>query len=391
MLYLLFSGKAGRIRLPDICVILICVWSTISLIAVHGLTPMIEWIGVTWIETLGAYLLGRCFIRSPDDFLGMARLLFAIGLFMLPFALHELETGQKVLLRIFQSLGPSHRANFMEGRLGFERVQGVFAHQIHFGVFFGVLVGLAFYVLGYRRSLLGRLVRSAVCIVLCFCSLATGALVAGMTQIYFLFWDGVLKSVKARWHILAGLFAAAYVVIDLISNRTPFHVFATYLAFNENTAYDRIRIWHFGTQSIWDNPLFGIGLNENWTRPYWMSASVDMFWIVPAMRHGVLTWALWLLLFFVIFFSVANRTGLSKRLKSYRMGYLCSMAGFFIAGWTVHYWDALYAYFMFFMASGIWMLDWEEGEISHSQSSSPKKYLSYSRFPPKTPNRLVAE
>ncbi len=33
------------------------------------------------------------------------------------------------------------------------------------------------------------------------------------------------------------------------------------------------------------------------------------------------------------------------------------LATHFLAGWTVHYWDASYVFLMFFMGSGIWMLD----------------------------------
>jgi len=381
-LYMLLSGKVGRVRLPDVCVILICIWSTISLIVVHGFEPMVEWIGVTWIETLGAYLVGRCFIRSPDDFYGMARFLFRIGLVMLPLALYEMQTGRSILIRAFDALGPVYTENNMDGRLGFERVQGPFAHPIHFGVFFGAMVGLAYYVLGYGRSWLGRVQRAAICVGLCFSSLSSGPLAAAMAQIYFLLWDGALKSVKSRWNILAGLSALAYVVVDTISNRTPFHVFISYFAFSTHTAYNRIRIWTYGTQSIWENPLFGIGLNDNWTRPSWMSPSVDMFWIVPAMRHGVPVWVLWLLLFFWVFLSIASRRGFGERLQWYRIGYLSSMTGLFIAGWTVHYWDGLYAYFTFLLASGVWMLDWrdEDPDEQPLRSVPERTELPYSRF-----------
>jgi len=221
-----------------------------------------------------------------------------------------------------------------------------------------------------------------VCVFRCFCSLSAGPLAAAMTQIYLLLWDGALKKVKSRWNILAGLSILAYIVIDIISNRTPFHVFVSYLAFNTSSAYHRIRIWIYGTQNIWENPIFGIGMND-WERPFWMVPSIDMFWIVPAMHHGVLVWVLWLCLFFWIFFSISNRRGLGDRMQWYRMGYLCSMAGIFISGWTVHYWDVTYVFLMFSLGFGMWILDWtEEDDEEESQATeTSKKTTPYSRFP----------
>ena len=204
-----------------------------------------------------------------------------------------------------------------------------------------------------------------------------------MTQIYLLLWDGALKKVKSRWNILAGLSILAYIVIDIISNRTPFHVFISYVAFNTSTAYHRIRIWIYGTQNIWENPIFGIGMND-WERPFWMVPSIDMFWIVPAMRHGVIVWAAYLILFFSTIISIIYRKGLEERVKWYRMGYICSMLGFFVVGWTVHFWDALFVFFMFLLASGLWILDWTETDRPNEQSHSFAAASVYSRFPPQT-------
>ena len=33
------------------------------------------------------------------------------------------------------------------------------------------------------------------------------------------------------------------------------------------------------------------------------------------------------------------------------------MTGFFLAGWTVAFWDHAYVFFLFLMGSGVWMLD----------------------------------
>lgn len=381
-LFYWLSGRAGPIRLPDICVLIICLWSTVSLSVVQGFAEMFETIGILWIETLGAYLLGRCYVRTPEAFFAVARLLFRIGLLMLPFAVYELYVGPSPILDLFRKIGATYPETPQQGRIGFERVQGPFAHPIHLGVFFGAMVGLAYYVLGYGQYWLRRIQRVSLVIFLCFTSLSAGPLVAATVQILFVLWDGILKSVRSRWYIFAGLALLAFIVVDMISNRTPFHVLISYLAFNENTAYNRIRIWEFGTASIWANPLFGIGLTDNWVRPYWMSGSADMFWIVPAMRHGIVVWIAYLTLFFATLLPVICRQGMSDRLQSYRVGYLCTMSGLFVVGWTVHFWDGLFVFFMFLLASGIWMLDWVDGEKEEPerQNGLSRADLPYSRF-----------
>ena len=381
------SGRAGTVRLPDVCVLVICLWSTISLSVVQGFEMMFESTGILWIETLGAYLLGRCYIRTPDDFFVVSRLLFRIALLLLPFALYEFYTGPSPILNVFREIGPTYLEAPQEGRIGFERVQGPFVHPIHFGVFFGSMVGLGYYVSGYGKSIFHRMHRAGLAIFLCFASLSSGPLVAAMSQIIFLLWDGIFKSVRSRWYVFTGLAIVAFIVVDMISNRTPFHVLISYLAFSEDTAYNRIRIWEFGTASIWANPFFGIGLTDNWARPWWMSPSADMFWIVPAMRHGVVVWIAYLTLFFSIFLPVIFRKGLSERVQFYRMGYICTMSGLFIVGWTVHFWDGLFVFFMFLLASGVWILDWndDDKETLSPQDTQKPRHLPYSRFRPRVP------
>jgi len=66
---------------------------------------------------------------------------------------------------------------------------------------------------------------------------------------------------------------------------------------------------------------------------------------------------------------------------SCRAGYLTTLGGLFIAGATVHFWHALMAFTMFFLASGLWMIT--GGERCEDQDTGPpepqKKELTYTR------------
>lgn len=395
----LVTGQVGRLLWPDYAVIVICVWSSLSLLVVHG--PIVETIGILVLETMGTYLIGRCYIRTPAAFLATCRLLLGLAIVMFPFAIMETITGSPFVLNIFDMVGRVYDYVPKDKRWGLTRVQGPFAHQIHFGLFFGVMAGLVFYVVGYGKAVFARLWRTAVVSITAALALSSGPLTALVAQVYMVFWDLVMRRVKSRWYILGGLVILAYITIDILSNRNPFQVFISYFAFNAHTAFNRIHIWNFGTASIFNNPVWGIGLSDNWVRPVWMSPSADMFWILPAMRHGIVVWIAYFTLLLSLCIPLAFRK-LSERLNSYRIGYLVSMAGFFMAGWTVHYWDAVFAFFMFFVGAGVWMLKYEEpdedtqtdaGPSEHGQKYSSNSSMgtqgqsrknTYSRFPPKT-------
>ncbi len=88
-----------------------------------------------------------------------------------------------------------------------------------------------------------------------------------------------------------------------------------------------------------------------------MSTSIDMFWVVYGVRHGVPAMLLIFLAFFAVFVPLTFRRGLDERQSDYRLGILFCLAGFFLTGWTVHYWNATYALFVFLLGSGVWLLD----------------------------------
>src|SRR4051812_170533 len=115
-------------------------------------------------------------------------------------------------------------------------------------------------------------------------------------------------------------------------------------------------IWEYGSASVLNNPLFGVGFGD-WARASWMPSSVDMFWLLNAMRFGLPAGLLMLSAFFMLFLAVSFRKGLDDRLNACRTAYLIVMASFFVVGWTVHFWGEAYNWFLFLLGSGAWLLD----------------------------------
>ena len=93
------AGKAGRIRTADIALLLFSFWCTLSLIVIHGMALSVQTSGIVFIETLGPYLLARCYIRDADDFYNVIQLLFRIVVLLLPFAIFEVRYRAKHFAR----------------------------------------------------------------------------------------------------------------------------------------------------------------------------------------------------------------------------------------------------------------------------------------------------
>jgi hypothetical protein len=349
-------GRAGPVRTADIALLLVCVWILIGLLVFEGPSVAIEAGGINFVETIGAFLLARCFIRDANSFRAVVVVLFSMIAIMLPFALFETLTGHNVLLDFANKFCRACADVPKPPRWGLDRVQGVFAHPILFGVFCGSATALVYYVLGYKVSSVTRSFNTALVVGTAMLSLSGGPLTALIAQLSLITWDRLLSSVKRRWAILTCSVLSMVVAIELAANRSTPEIFISYFAFSKSTASNRLRIWEYGSQSAVNHPFFGVGRQE-WERPIWMSDSIDMFWLVPAVRNGLPAALLLQLAFFSLFLSVAIKSGLTDRVARYRTGYLICMMGLYLAGWTVDYWKTIFVLFVFLLGSGAWILD----------------------------------
>jgi hypothetical protein len=366
------SGKAGRIRVADVSLLLFCFWCFVSLSVVHGLDYSPQSAGITFIETMGPFLLGRCFIRNADDFYAAARVLFVVVLLLLPFAAYESFSGQNLLMQMFSTVMPSFPDVTMRPRWGLRRVQAVFEHPILFGVFCCSAFSLTHLVLGYGKSMASRWTKTGVVAAAVFLSLSSGPLSAMALQGLLIFWNWLLRGIEIRWKILYGGFAGVYMTISLLSNQSVPEFYVHYFAFSQDTGWDRLFIWQYGTASVGAHPFFGIGYND-YVRPEWMEPSIDMFWLINFVRFGIPGGVLMLLAFWSVFLPLAFKGGLDDRCATYRMAHLLTMTGLFVAGWAVHFWFAPYVLFLFLLGGGVWLLDTPEGSPSHAGARPPAR------------------
>ncbi len=90
-------------------------------------------------------------------------------------------------------------------------------------------------------------------------------------------------------------------------------------------------------------------------RPDWLTASVDNFWLLTAVRYGLPALLFLISAIVVIAVRQARNVSRDKELNLYRMGWLATIIGLSVSGITVHFWNAMFAYFFFLVGTGVWM------------------------------------
>ncbi len=357
MLSQLLSNQRGRMHIFDGLVLAHCGWALLALIKWGGLAQGIESGGIYAIECAGAYLMGRLYIRSYEDFAAMTRAYVGLVLATLVFTVPEALTGNHILHDSLAAVFGGPKAAYIEPRMGIERTFGPFDHPILYGVFSASAFSLAYFVIAERKlSKFGNLSKVAGVGLATFMSASGGPYVVLMAQMFVCTWERVLGAVQGRWAALFSFFAIVYFGIDLLSNRTPFHVFVEYLTFSKESAYNRILIFEYGTAEVARHPLFGIGLGD-WIRPVWMSDSMDNFWLVTAVRYGLPALFLQVGLLFGIVWAVGQMPNFSPAWRRARHAWAFTLFGISVAAATVHLWNALFVLFFFLIGTGAWMLD----------------------------------
>jgi hypothetical protein len=357
MLMILLSGRRVRGNLFDALVLGHCSLALVALIRWGGLQQGIESGGIYIVEFAGAWLMGRVYIRNYADFRAFARAFVLTVVAMVAFTLPEALTSVHILHDGLAAISGGAPAPFIEQRMGLERTFGPFDHPILYGVFSAAAFSMAWHVVAERRlTNFPGMAQVAGVGLATFLSASGGPYLVLMMQGFVAAWERVFRGVQGRWLTLLALVALVYLSIDLFSNRTPFHVFVTYFTFSTQSAYNRILLFDYGTAEIMRNPLLGIGLGD-WTRPVWMSDSMDNFWLLIAMRYGLPAWAMLVGLVLGLVVTAARRQGLPEPWKRARHAWAFTLFGIAVAAATVHLWNALFVLFLFLIGAGAWLVD----------------------------------
>jgi hypothetical protein len=351
LLMRMLSGRAGPLLMTDYLMMMYSAWIVITYTYHYG-ADRIGLSGITIAEQFGAYLVGRTLIRNKTDYMIFIRSFFVALLILFPFAVFELFTGINIWTALLDPIMSVHtKGSSAYGRIGLERVMSGFEHPILFGIFCSLGMANFFYV--FRPHLFKALAMMALTAGMTFMSLSSAPLMAIASQLLMIFWD---VFTKGRWLLLVVLVAFAYMAIDIMSNRTPIEIILSTLTFNANSAWTRISIWDYGYAAVVANPIMGIGL-EDWPRPDWLTASVDNFWLLISMRHGVPALVLLLGVLASHLFVILRVMYLPPTLKRYRTGYVLALLCLYFSLCTVHIWGGVSSFVFFYIGAGLWFVD----------------------------------
>lgn len=345
--------RSFRPTATDISLALFTLWVGVAM-SLNTPAQAFEHTSTTALELLGGYLLARICIQTPGQFYALIKTLTLLILLCTPLAIFETFTGRPPLVELIRALPALSSVEVVDiaPRLGLERVQAVFAHPIHFGLFCSTAVSLLFIGLSQQLSLARRVTGTALITVTAFLALSSGAFLSVLIQLFLIGWGVVFAGLKRKWLLLLVSCAVAYIFVDLVSNRSPMRVFFSYATFSAHNAYWRSLIFEWGMVNVWNNPVFGLGLND-WVRPHFMySGSMDNFWLANAVRYGIPGFALLVAGWGMGLVRVARSQTPYPHLKA---AWLICMVGLSFTLATVHVWTAVYSFVFFLFGAGQWL------------------------------------
>jgi hypothetical protein len=394
VMFRLLMGAYGRVIITDWLFVAHTLWMAVAL-GVNSPEAVVTQVGSVGMEFLGGYAIGRAYVRTPEVFLALCRTLALIVLCLTPFALYEAQTGRPLIVEYIGRLPGINSVAIVsiDQRLGLERVQGPFAHPIHFGLFCSVAFSLTFVALKGVVSAGRRWVTAIVVAVTGFLGLSSGAWLAILLQVALIFWATVFDRIKWRWWLLVGLFALAYVIIDIFSNRTPIGVFMSYATFSAHNAYWRGQIFEWGianvlgstAKGIAPNVMFGLGMRD-WIRPHYMfSGSMDNFWLVMTVRNGVPGFLMVAVGYAYVIARVMRRDFTADPvLSQIRRAWVFTFLGLTFTLCTVHVWGSVYSFVFFMFGAGVWLIAAEPSQkrsIPLDPVERNRQEATFSRFP----------
>lgn len=377
----LLGGHYGKLIATDILFLLHLCLVSLSL-AANNPSQLVSATGSASVEFLGGYLVARASIRDRDSFAGFCSFFAMLVILSLGPALFESLTGRALVPEFIDKL-PFFSASLpfeMDQRMGLHRVLVVFPHPILYGLVCSTAISLVWVGLRNDYSAPRKLRESALVTLATFLSLSSGALLAAALQFLLIGWQWVLRHVRARWFIFLGLLAVAYVLVDIVSTRSPMRVFLTYATFSAHSAYTRLYIFEWGMVNVWSSPLLGIGLND-WVRPPYMGGSVDNFWLLTTMRWGIpaflsLAGSVLYLVVRVAFLPLVE----GARISDQRRAWVFTICGLCVTLTTVHVWAGSYSYIAFLFGAGAWFLNaGPEQEVATEVSEPPSSGSMYRR------------
>lgn len=370
-------SKAHRVNWNscDLLAVLLIIWPFISFGMNTGFAASIESGGIFALEMAVPYFLVRLLVNSRSRRVELAKYVFQMTAVLFFLGLPEALLGQHFTHQLAHALVGESYTGMAEQRFGIWRALGPLDHAILFGTLCTTSVALSLNMMSLKRRYLWILAFSIGGAIL---SASSAPILSAMVQLSLYAWATTMQRYRNKWLILVAILAVAYLFIDVLSNRDPIRVMFSYLLLNPTTGYARYYMWILSfdvvAQSTW-GMVFGYGYDieifnvlEN---DYWrilMQNTVDSFWLVVMLRHGIT-----MLILFAVFVILVLRKGVrSSRISESRRDrrliqawFICALGMTLVAS-TVHFWGQMVCVYFIVLATCV-------GASTKRQSSAKVK------------------
>ncbi len=341
----------------------------------HSLQKAIESTGLYALETLGAFYLARMFINTPERFYKFNKVFIFVIMALLLVTVYESFAKHRILHELAENFTGNKSLDFrlythyyIRGDI--MRATSVFAHPILFGTLSAMFFPFAVIAFLRLRTTLNGLGLFSLTLSMIM-TLSSAPLLAlifqGFTGLLVKFWDNA----RRLWVALFFGGIAGAMILNAASNRGFFGILISYLTFNPNTGYFRMLQWEYSMDDILNNPILGIAHND-WTRPYWkdwMGDSIDSFWLLLTLQHGIFALLFVLMACFYAVFNTLNNV--SRQPESVRWmvtAWLLAFMSLILIGFTVDYFGKLQPLF-FFMLGAIGWARYTLPEPGHAENT----------------------
>lgn len=349
-----------RLQSEDLLFIAFVLWVVIAYFYKRGAAG-IEVAGQAFLEMAVSYCIARCYVTQLDHLRKLAIVLSVmvaiLGVFAIPEAVFHIRFLQDI---------PAQLTGFSydmadDTRIGLLRAATTFEHPILFGLFCATLFTFAWYM---TASTAGRMIHLAMTVLATFLSLSSAAVLILVLQIGLVVCERLTRRFPKRLLVISLMLICAITFVELMSNRGVIKLIGTYLTFNPHTAYYRVLQWDHAIDDVLQNPLFGINLAD-WTKPHWMTGSVDNHWLLLGMNSGLpAVFALWAVLAVIgVKLYRKKRRTVGRVLQRACLAWLIAAMSLFLGAWTVALFGKMLPIFMFFIGIGAAMTRLSEGEV----------------------------
>lgn len=355
------SLSQHRLQSEDAFFIAFVLWVFMAYFYKRGLAG-VEIIGQNFLELVVSYCVARSYLTDIAQFRKLALVLSLVVAALGILAIPEGILHYRYLHEIPEMFTGFYYYISDDTRIGLLRSASTFEHPILFGLFCAAMFTFAWYTFTSTAARIFHLVMTIMATAL---SLSSAALLILTMQLFLVGFEWLTRGFKKRTLVFGSMVGLTIFGIEMASNSGVVKLIGRYLTFNPHTAYYRVLQWEHSIDDVMRKPFFGINLEE-WTRPHWMTDSIDNNWLFMALNSGLPAVALlWtaMIIIAVKLYKKKRRTADVGYQRLY-MAWLIGVMSLFLGAWTVALFGKMQPIFMFFVGIGAAMTRLPEDDSS---------------------------